>query len=154
MEILVLCKVFWGSLNLVRVLFLMPETKPPQDELTQETAGSFSDIASKFGQMVAFLVPVTCIAICVVVGAIHCTMATMPNVLEDTFGLSPDLASLIIECCSCLGLHFLSVVMTVASFVVELNPLMVLNVDMLVQSFAIVRSFHREKCSFQQHLPE
>ena len=49
-----------------------------------------------FSTMVTFSVPVACIAsVAWVVGAIHCVMATMPTVLEDTFGLSLDLTSLI-----------------------------------------------------------
>ena len=50
-----------------------------------------------FSTMVTLTVPVACIAsVAWVVGAIHCVMATMPAVLEDTFGLSLDLTSLII----------------------------------------------------------
>ena len=54
--------------------------------------------------MVTFPVPMACNAsVAWVVGAVHCVMATMPAVFEDTFGLSLDLTSLIIECCSCSG---------------------------------------------------
>lgn len=132
----------WASLNLVGVIFLMPETKPPQTELTQETAGSLSDIASKFGTMVTSPVPVACIAIFAwVFGAIHCMLATMPTVLEDTFGLGLDLTSLLMSVVPVLGFTFPSVVMTVVSFFVELNPLRVLKVGMLVQLFASFVAF-------------
>lgn len=132
----------WAALNLVGVLFIMPETKPPQVEERQETVGSFSDIASKFGTLVTSPVPVACIAIFAwVFGAIHCMLATMPTVLEDTFGLGLDLTSLLMSVVPVLGFTFPSVVMTVVSLVLDVNPLRVLKVGMLVQLFASFVAF-------------
>ena len=77
----------WAALNLVGVLSIMPETKPPQAEERQKTVGSFNDIASKFGTLVTSPVPVACIAIFAwVFGAIHCMLAAMPTVLGTLLG--------------------------------------------------------------------